>query len=74
MWPPILVHTHSSGDLGLLDIGDATVPEAIREHGHQFRKPARVLADLGNGGYILFAEDGAVLDMVILHASRIFPA
>jgi len=57
-----------------LDIGDATVPEAIREHGHQFRKPARVLADLGNGGYILFAEDGAVLDMVILHASRIFPA
>lgn len=53
-------------DEKLLDIDNETVPETIREHGRQFRKPARIVADLGDGEYILFAENGEVLDMVIL--------
>lgn len=53
-------------DERLVDIDDATIPDVIREHGREFRKPARMVADLGRGEYILFADDGEVLDFVIV--------
>lgn len=50
----------------LVDIDDGTIPDIIREHGRKFRKPARMVTDLGRGEYVLYAEDGEVLDFVIL--------
>ena len=53
-------------DERLGDIDDATVPEVVREPGRKFRKPARRVTDLGRGEHILYADDGEVLDFVIL--------
>jgi len=50
----------------LLDIDDYRVPDSIREHGRRFRNPARFAVELGQGEYLLYAEDGELLDMVYL--------
>lgn len=50
----------------LLDINDPRVPEIVREHGKLFRSPAAFVEDMGNGEYVLFAEDGELLDIVQL--------
>jgi len=50
----------------VMDIDDPRVPEEIRHHGMQFRKPARYIVDLGNGEYVLSAADGELLDLVCL--------
>jgi hypothetical protein len=48
----------------IMDIDDPRIPEIIRAHGRRFKKPARFVADLGSGEYVLSAEDGELLDMV----------
>ena len=50
----------------LLDIDDLCVPDIVRQHGLRFRKPARFVIDLGGGEYLLFAQDGELLDAVYL--------
>lgn len=50
----------------LIDIDDPVVPEEIRAHGARFKNPARYVADLGNDEYVLYAQDGELLDMVYL--------
>ncbi len=55
-----------TNDEPILSIDDPTIPEEIRDHGQRFRKPARYVADLGYGEYILYAEDGEILDLVYL--------
>lgn len=47
-----------------IDIDDPGLPDALREHGKQFRKPARYVVDLGDGEYLLFSEDYELLDAV----------
>lgn len=54
------------GDEDIIDIDDARIPQAVRTHGAQFRNPARFVVDMENGEYVLFAEDGALLDLVHL--------
>ena len=53
-------------DEEIMDIDDARVPEAIRAHGGNFRRPARFVVDLGNDEYMLLDADGEVLDLVCL--------
>ena len=53
-------------DEEVMDIDDPRVPEAVRQHGLRFRNPARYVVDLGNGEYILGAEDGELLDLLII--------
>ena len=50
----------------IVDINDPRVPDAIREHGCRFRKPARFVVDVGNNEFVLFSEDGELLDIVYL--------
>ena len=50
----------------IMNIDDPRVPDAIREHGRRFRKPARFVVDVGNNEYVLSSEDGEVLDIVCL--------
>lgn len=45
-------------------IPDERIPLPIRKHGERFRKPARFAVTLGNGEYVLLAEDGECLDVV----------
>jgi hypothetical protein len=45
-------------------ITDERIPLPIRKHGERFRKPARFAVTLGNGEYVLLAEDGECLDVV----------
>ncbi|MBU2571131.1 MAG: hypothetical protein KJ725_14105 [Gammaproteobacteria bacterium] len=47
-----------------IDINDPRLPDALREHGKLFKKPARWVIDLGNGEYLLYAEDFELLDAV----------
>lgn len=54
------------GDEDIVDIDNARIPQAVRTHGARFRNPARFVADLGNDEYVLFAEDGELLDLVYL--------
>lgn len=54
------------GDEDIVDIDNARIPQAVRMHGARFRNPARFVADLGNDEYVLFAEDGELLDLVYL--------
>jgi len=49
-----------------LDLDDLRVPSEVREHGLRFRNPARLAVDLGNGEYLLYAEDGELLDLIYL--------
>lgn len=48
------------------DINDPCVPDEVRDHGRRFKKPARYVIDLGNDEFILYAEDGELLDLVSL--------
>ncbi len=48
----------------VLDITDASIPDEIYEHGQLFNPPARWVIDLGRGEYLLFDEDGELLDLV----------
>ena len=47
-----------------IDIDAPRLPDALREHGKRFRKPARYVVDLGGGEYLLYAEDYELLDAV----------
>lgn len=49
----------------LININDRRVPKAVRDHGKRFKNPARYVIDVGDG-YILYAEDGELLDLVYL--------
>ncbi len=49
----------------LLDIGDPRIPQAVRDHGRRFRNPARYAFDFGDGAYLLFGQDGELLDMLV---------
>ena len=57
---------NNDGDEEAMGIDDERVPDLIRAHGLRFRKPARFVFDAGRGEYVLFAEDGEVLDIVHL--------
>jgi hypothetical protein len=46
-----------------IDIDATSLPDALREHGKRFWKPARYVVDLG-GEYLLYAEDYELLDAV----------
>jgi hypothetical protein len=46
------------------DIEEPHFPDALREHGKCFKNPAKYVIDLGNGEYVLYAEDGELLDAV----------
>jgi hypothetical protein len=48
----------------VIDINEPSLPDALREHGKRFRKPARYVVDLGDGEYLLFSEDYELLDAV----------
>ncbi len=50
----------------LIDINDPRLPKAVRKHGKLFKNPARYVIDDGDDSYILYAEDGELLDMVYL--------
>lgn len=50
----------------IMDINDPRVPEAVREHGKRFRKPARFVVDVGNNEFVLSTDDGELLDIVHL--------
>lgn len=55
----------SEEDEGILrDINDPLIPSAVRNHARRFRKPAAYVLDFGNGEYLLYAEDGELLDML----------
>ena len=45
---------------------DPRLPPVIREHGARFRNPCFYVVDLGFGEYLLFAEDGELLDAVTM--------
>lgn len=47
-----------------IDINDPRLPDALREHGKRFHRPARWAVDLGDGEYLLFSEDYELLDGV----------
>lgn len=49
-----------------MQIDDPRVPQAIRDHARRFRNPAKYVEEPGNGEYVLFADDGEVLDLVTL--------
>lgn len=42
------------------------VPDIVREHGLRFRLPARYVVCLGNDEFVLYAENGELLDLVYL--------
>lgn len=48
----------------VLDINDPDLPDSLREIGKQFKNPARYVIDLGDGEYLLYAEDSELLDGV----------
>lgn len=48
------------------DINDPSLPEAVREHGRQFKNPAKYVEDLGEGEYALYTQDGELLDLIYL--------
>jgi len=48
----------------VIDINDPSLPDALRKYGKQFKNPARYVIDLGCGEYLLYAEDGELLDGV----------
>jgi hypothetical protein len=48
----------------VLDINNSVLPDSLREIGRQFKNPARYVIDLGGGEYLLYAEDGELLDGV----------
>lgn len=48
----------------LLDINDSSLPEALRAYGKQFKNPARFVIEVGDNEYLLYAEDGEMLDAV----------
>jgi hypothetical protein len=50
----------------VFEIGNPTIPEAIREHGNRFHKPARYVIATRGGDYFLYANDGEFLDIVFL--------
>lgn len=60
------MQTADAEDEEMMDIDDPRVPEAVRLHGRRFRKPGRYVVDLGNGEYVLGAEDGELLDLLII--------
>jgi len=47
-------------------IDDARVPRWVREHGLRFRYPAAFVERLAEGEYVLFGDDGELVDMVYL--------
>lgn len=55
---------HSTNEDEEIDIDDPRLPDALREHGQRFKKPARWVIDLGNGEYLLFSEESELLDAV----------
>ena len=57
---------NSEGEEEVMRIDDARVPEAVRTHGLRFRTPAHFVTHLGNGEYVLSAEDGECLDLIYL--------
>ena len=48
----------------VLDINDSRFPDTLREHGARFKNPARHVIVIEEGAYILYAEDGELLDIV----------
>ena len=53
-------------DEEVLDINSPGLPDVLRDHGKIFKNPARYVIDLGEGEYLLYAEDGEFLDAVFL--------
>lgn len=49
----------------LLMIEDPLLPEAIRVHAARFKKPVRFVLPV-DGDFVLFAEDGELMDIVSL--------
>jgi hypothetical protein len=50
----------------LLDIKDSQLPDALREYAKKFRNPGRYVIETGEGEYVLYAEDGELLDLYFL--------
>ncbi len=48
----------------LLEIDDPRIPQVVREHGRRFCKPACYAHDFGDGAYVLYAQDGELLDLL----------
>lgn len=51
----------------VISINDKRVPKAVRQHGKLFKNPARFVIDAGDGQYLLYAEDGELLDLVYVN-------
>jgi len=48
----------------VLDIDDPDLPDALREQGKLYKNKAQLVINLGDGEYLLYAEDGEMLDAV----------
>lgn len=59
---PVLDETLDQQDIWAID--DYRVPLWVREHGLRFRYPAAFVECLGDGEYVLFGDDGEMVDMV----------
>lgn len=59
---PVPDETLDQQDIWAID--DYRVPLWVREHGLRFRYPAAFVECLGDGEYVLFGDDGEMVDMV----------
>jgi hypothetical protein len=57
-------HDEIDDDDEVIDINDPKLPDALREFGKRFRKPARWVVELGDGEYLLYSDDYELLDAI----------
>jgi hypothetical protein len=50
----------------LLDVDNPQLPDTLREHAKKFRNPGRYVIEVGESEYVLYAEDGELLDLFFL--------
>ena len=50
----------------LVDIDDPSLPDVLREHAKRFSNPGKVVIVVGDDEYVLYAEDGELLDLCFM--------
>lgn len=52
-------------------LDDPRVPNRVREHARQFKKQVTTVVALGDDEYLLLADDGELVDGVILQSDEV---
>jgi len=47
----------------VIDINAPSLPKAIRQHALSFKNPGKFVIEMGDGEYVLYTEDGDLLDL-----------